>query len=46
VLIEANQLIAADGQWTKDGTAEFLRTYMTAFHAFIVRVYTALPRDR
>ena len=26
-------------------TAEFLRGYMHEFHAFITRVYTALPRD-
>jgi chromate reductase len=39
-------LITADGEVTKESTADFLRTYMTAFHAFIVRVYTALPRNR
>ena len=25
---------------------EFLRNYMTEFHGFIERVYTALPRKR
>ncbi|MDE2461852.1 MAG: NAD(P)H-dependent oxidoreductase [Gammaproteobacteria bacterium] len=34
-------LIASDGQVTNDATAEFLRNYMTEFHAFIVRVETA-----
>jgi len=29
---------------TDDETAEFLRTYMADFGAFIQRVYTALPR--
>ena len=27
-----------------DSATEFLRTYMTAFHGFITRVYMALPR--
>jgi chromate reductase, NAD(P)H dehydrogenase (quinone) len=38
-------LIAADGQVTNESTAEFLREYMGEFHGFIVRVYTALPRN-
>jgi chromate reductase len=38
-------LITADGEVTNDETAEFLRNYMAEFHAFIVRVYTALPRN-
>ena len=38
-------LITEDGQVTNDTTAEFLRNYMTEFHAFIVRVYLALPRN-
>lgn len=35
-------LITEDGQVTNDVTAEFLRNYMVEFHAFIVRVKTAL----
>ena len=38
-------LITQDGEVTNDETAEFLRNYMAEFHAFIVRVYTALPRN-
>lgn len=34
-------LITGDGQVTNDTTAEFLRNYMTEFHAFIVRVEMA-----
>ena len=37
-------LISEDGTVTKESTEEFLRNYMKEFHAFIVRVYTALPR--
>ncbi len=36
-------LITADGEVTNEGTAEFLRNYMTELHAFIVRVLTVLP---
>lgn len=35
-------LITEDGQVTNDVTAEFLHNYMVEFHAFIVRVKTAL----
>jgi hypothetical protein len=38
-------LITADGQVTNSSVEEFLRNYMTEFHAFIGRVYTALPRS-
>ena len=38
-------LITADGDVTDSSTAEFLRNYMAEFHAFIRRVYTALPRE-
>ena len=38
-------LITDDGEVTNDETAEFLRNYMTEFHAFIMRVYTVLPRN-
>ena len=38
-------LITDEGEVTNDETAEFLRNYMTEFHAFIVRVYTVLPRN-
>ena len=37
-------LITDGGEVTDDATAEFLRNYMAEFHAFIQRVYTALPR--
>jgi chromate reductase len=37
-------LITNDGEVTDDTMAEFLRAYMSEFHAFIVRVYTVLPR--
>jgi len=37
-------LITDDGQVTNDKTAEFLRSYLSEFHGFIARVYTALPR--
>ncbi|MBS0544572.1 MAG: NAD(P)H-dependent oxidoreductase, partial [Proteobacteria bacterium] len=36
-------LITADGEVTNEGTADFLRNYMTELHAFIVRVLTVLP---
>lgn len=38
-------LIADDGKITNESTEEFLRNYMKEFHAFIERVYTALPRS-
>ena len=38
-------LITEDGEVTNDTTEEFLRNYMTEFHAFIMRVYTVLPRN-
>src|SRR5262245_58239382 len=38
------ELIGDDGEVTDERTDEFLRNYMTEFHAFIVRVYTVLPR--
>ena len=38
-------LITADGEVTDEGTQEFLRSYMTELHAFIVRVLTVLPRN-
>ena len=38
-------LITQDGEVTNDTTEEFLRNYMTEFHAFIMRVYTVLPRN-
>jgi chromate reductase len=37
-------LITADGEVTNAIVEEFLRSYMTEFHGFIARVYTALPR--
>ena len=38
-------LITGEGQVTDESTADFLRNYMTEFHAFISRVYTVLPRN-
>ncbi len=38
-------LITDDGKVTNEGTAEFLRNYMAAFHIFIARVRSVLPRD-
>ena len=38
-------LIGDDGQVTDASTEKFLRHYMAEFHAFIVRVYTVLPRN-
>jgi chromate reductase len=38
-------LITEDGAVTNDTTAEFLRNYMTEFHAFVARVLTVLPRE-
>ena len=38
-------LVTEDGEVTNDTTEEFLRNYMTEFHAFITRVYTLLPRN-
>jgi chromate reductase len=37
-------LITDDGEVTVDSTRDFLANYMKEFHAFITRVYTALPR--
>ena len=37
-------LISAEGEVTDEGTAEFLRNYMTELQAFIERVLTVLPR--
>ena len=38
-------LFTDDGEVTVDSTREFLQNYMTEFHGFIARVYTALPRE-
>jgi chromate reductase len=37
-------MITEDGVVTKPSTEKFLRDYMTEFHGFIERVYTAIPR--
>lgn len=37
-------LIEDDGTVTNASTEQFLRQFMTELHAFIARVYTALPR--
>lgn len=37
-------LITAEGEVTNGKTADFLRNYMTEFHAFVARVLTVLPR--
>jgi chromate reductase, NAD(P)H dehydrogenase (quinone) len=38
-------VITDQGDVTDETMAEFLRNYMTEFHAFITRVYTVLPRN-
>jgi chromate reductase, NAD(P)H dehydrogenase (quinone) len=38
-------LIDADARVTNGSTEAFLRKFMAEFHAFIVRVYTVLPRN-
>ena len=38
-------LIADDGEVSEPTTQEFLSTYMADFHQFVVRVYTALPKN-
>ena len=37
-------LITDEGEVTVESTRDFLATYMNEFHAYITRVYTALPR--
>jgi len=39
------RLTASPGSVTDESTAKFLRHYLTEFHAFIVRVYSVLPRN-
>jgi chromate reductase, NAD(P)H dehydrogenase (quinone) len=38
-------LIGDDGEISNEKTAEFLRKYVSDFHAFVVRVTTVLPRE-
>ena len=38
-------MITDDGEVAVPSTKEFLRNYITEFHRFIERVYTALPRN-
>ncbi|MCK1620778.1 NAD(P)H-dependent oxidoreductase [Bradyrhizobium sp. 159] len=38
-------LVTDDGEVTNVGTAEFLRNFMTEFHAFIARVRSVLPKN-
>ena len=38
-------LITNDGEVTDGSTTDFLRNYIDEFHAFITRVYTAIPRE-
>ena len=37
-------LITDDGEVTNEETKQFLRMYIAEFHAFVMRVYTVLPR--
>ena len=37
-------LIDEEGRVTVESTEKFLRGFMTEFHGFIGRVYTAIPR--
>jgi chromate reductase len=39
-------LISADGRVRDESTAEFLRSYMKAFHGFVARMLEVLPRGR
>jgi chromate reductase, NAD(P)H dehydrogenase (quinone) len=39
-------LVTDDGEVSDASTEAFLRDYMADFHAFVVRVYTVLPRGR
>jgi chromate reductase len=39
-------VITEDGAATNESTEKFLRNYMTEFHGFIQRVYTAIPRNQ
>ncbi|MDQ6434402.1 NADPH-dependent FMN reductase [Mesorhizobium sp. LHD-90] len=39
-------LISDDGEVSNEATREFLRNYISEFHGFISRVYTAIPRQR
>ena len=38
-------LITNDGEVTDGSTTDFLRNYIEEFHAFITRVYMAIPRE-
>ena len=38
-------LVSSDGEVADESTETFLRDYMQALHAFIVRVLTVLPRE-
>ena len=38
-------LISDEGKVTEDSTAKFLRNYLAEFHAFIIKVYSVLPRN-
>ena len=38
-------LVTDDGEVAVESTKEFLRNCMAAFHAFIGRVLTVLPRE-
>ena len=37
-------LVTDDGEVTNDSTRDFLANYMKEYHAYIARVYTAIPR--
>jgi chromate reductase, NAD(P)H dehydrogenase (quinone) len=38
-------LVSDDGEVSDESVTDFLRHYMSEFHGFITRVYTALPRS-
>ena len=38
-------LVTDEGEVTVDSTRDFLANYMSEFHGYITRVYTALPRS-
>jgi chromate reductase len=41
----SREVFADDGEVANDSTSEFLKSFMTDFHAYIVRVLTVLPRS-
>jgi chromate reductase len=38
-------LVTDEGKVTEESTVKFLRNYLAEFHAFIIKVYSVLPRN-